>query len=131
MSKPTGSVPAGASSPSRGAVLYRQVSSLHEPQLCAFLALMARDKESLFGQFFNAFANATVRSRETVDSLLRKLKRHRKPKKNAERDAWVMRLHGGKKTAGQIVLALKGKYQLTDKIVNTVISREKRKSKAE
>ena len=58
------------------------------------------------------------------------LKRHRKPAKNAARDAEIMRLRGEGKTAGQIVLALKGRFTLTDKSVNAVISREKRKSKA-
>lgn len=63
--------------------------------------------------------------------LSAKLKKHRRPAKNAARDAEIMRLHREGKTAGQIVGAMENRFKLTDKIVNTVISRERRKLKAE
>jgi|GEM_PF-5076164 len=129
MPKPTGAVPAAPLSPLANE-LYRQVSALPESELCTFLLLMVRDTESLFGQFFNAICKSTTNRQKTIDSLLKKLARHRKPKKNAERDAEIMRLHGEGKTAGQIALALSGRWKLTDKAVNAVISRERRKLKA-
>ncbi len=68
---------------------------------------------------------------EDTSELKSKLKKHRRPAKNADRDAEIMKLHGEGKTAGEIVLALRDRYQLTDKNVNAVISRERRKPKPE
>ncbi|HEX3149573.1 MAG TPA: hypothetical protein VHR66_15975 [Gemmataceae bacterium] len=70
----------------------------------------------------------TLLARQLLDTL-QKLEKHRRPKKNGERDAEIMRLHGAGKTAGQIVLALAARWELSDKSVNAVISRERRKKK--
>jgi hypothetical protein len=64
----------------------------------------------------------------SLNEVLAKLAKHRKPRRNAARDAEIMQLHDEEKTAGQIVLAMKDRYsKLTDKIVNAVISRERRR----
>jgi hypothetical protein len=65
-----------------------------------------------------------------IQGLYAKVQRHRKPKRNGKRDALItmMKSRFGF-TAGQIVEELKGKYpNLTDKQVNSVVSRERKKS---
>lgn len=47
-----------------------------------------------------------------------------RPKKNAERDAEIMRLHDGGKTGGQIAKAISSKWKVKSATVRRVISRE-------
>lgn len=77
----------------------------------------------------NATATAVSEFTNETNELTTKLQRHRKPIRNAERDAEIMRLHGEGRTAGQIVNALAKQYKLTDKSVNAVIWRQNRKQK--
>ena len=56
------------------------------------------------------------------------LQKHRKPVQNAKRDAEIMKLNADGNTAGSIVLDMKERYpNLTDKMVNAVISRQRGK----
>lgn len=65
---------------------------------------------------------------EETNDLLARLRKHRKPAKNAARDAEIMRLHAEGKTAGQIVIALRSRYgTLKDGTVRAVISRKRSK----
>lgn len=129
--RPEGAIQESAPVKLGSAELYQAVRALPTPEQLQFLVAMSRDKDTPIGQFFRTLVKKVTRSTEEVQALFEKLKRHRKPKKNVARDAEIMRLRGGGKTAGQIVLALKGRYQLTDKSVNAVISRERRKRKAD
>ena len=66
---------------------------------------------------------------DQVRELAKKLHKHRNPRRNAERDAEVMRLtDDGKKTSGQVVKLMKDRWpKLTEHIVRSIISRERRK----
>ena len=66
--------------------------------------------------------------RGEMNQLAAQLKKHRRPATNAERDAEIMKLNADGKTAGSIVLDMKDRYpNLTDKMVNAVISRQRDK----
>lgn len=56
------------------------------------------------------------------------LVKHRNPRRNAARDAEIMRLNSEGKTAGQIVRLIADRWVLSDNAVNAVISRERKKN---
>ena len=66
---------------------------------------------------------------QLADTTYKQLKKHRRPPRNAERDAEIMKLRAKNKTAGEIVFAMNGRYQLTDTVVRAVISRKRKKPK--
>lgn len=76
-------------------------------------------------------ARTIRRAAEEEVSLEEKLRKHRRPRANAERDAEIMRLHDEGKTAGQIVQALKNRWPLTDRQVTAVISRTKKQRQSQ
>jgi hypothetical protein len=78
---------------------------------------------------FNDLHNSVSEDYEKYIAHLRiMLAKHRKPKRNAERDAEIMRLHGEEKTGGEIVRKLIKQYpKLNDKTVRAVISRNRNK----
>src|SRR5262249_36620094 len=92
-----------------------------------FLELVKKVVDKLCGYA----ANATELLVTEMHELLAKLKKHRRPTKNAERDAVIMGLHREGKTAGQIVLALGSRWELSDRMVTAVISRERRREEAD
>lgn len=92
-----------------------------------FLATL-REKVEFLGVTMDQITRLYVT--ETND-LTAKIKKHRRPVKNAERDAEIMRLHGEGKTAGQIVMTLAGRWKLTDRKVTAVISRQRKKRQQE
>lgn len=118
------------------------LSAMSADQRKSFWLLITHHKDNSEQEEFLGFFTAQFEEqvKQTLQSfrwfiqhgndLYRQLQRHRKPKKNAERDAEIMRLHGEGNTAGQIVRALKHAHpKLNDKSVNAVISRERRKPK--
>ena len=63
-----------------------------------------------------------------IEDQHQQIKKHRRPAKNAERDVEIVKLNADGKTAGSIVLDMKSRYpDLTDKIVNRVISTERKR----
>ena len=83
---------------------------------------------ALFGQFFNAFARGMGKRQKKIDALLEKLKKHRKPKKNAERDARIVTLDAAGKTSGEIVNALRAEYPgINSGQIRAVLARERAK----
>jgi hypothetical protein len=65
--------------------------------------------------------------RTALNDALTKLAKHRRPRRNADRDDKIMALHDQGLSAGKIVQKMKPDYELTDKIVNAAISRERRR----
>jgi hypothetical protein len=118
------------------------LSRMTEPQQRRFWLLITEHKDNwhhqrvldCFSQIvarLNRITSGAVESFiEETNDLHRKLMRHRKPRKNADRDAEIVRLRNEGKTAGEIIRAMKGKFVLTDKVVNAVISREKKRAAA-
>lgn len=97
---------------------------------------LIHDENCHVGQLFKSLTGMLATSTEWEGKWMKetfllqdKLKKHRRPRRNAERDAEIMRLHDEGKTAGDIVLDLADRWVLTDKQVNAVISRENKRPK--
>ena len=102
-----------------------------------FSFLLMTDRSSYAGSMYSLHQGLLDKFHQLSKELLAEnvqlesqLQKHRRPKRNGERDAEIMRLHAQRKTAGEIIRALKPKWALTDKQVTSVISRERRKSQA-
>lgn len=102
-----------------------------------FCNSLIHDKNCDIGERFASLTGMLASSTKWRGELLNevfllqsKLRKHRKPTKNADRDAEIMRLHKEGKTAGDIVLALANRWKLTDRQVTAVISRENKKRKS-
>lgn len=106
-----------------------------------FCRSLIHDESCMTGELFASLTKSLADSTQFHKSLFReifslqdqayllqhKLSKHRRPPRNKERDAEIMRLHREGKTAGQIVLDLADRWPLTDRQVTAVISRESKK----
>jgi hypothetical protein len=124
----------------RGKEIYQQCRTFTKEEHGAFLLEMFFDKQSLLGKFFDALMKVATERGVRITTLrterdanvkkamqtLAKLKKHRKPRRNAERDDEIMRLYYEDKTAGQIVLALADRWKLTDRQVTAAISHRRK-----
>jgi hypothetical protein len=113
----------------RGAELFWKLSKLPSIETEHFINEAIQNRQTSMGRFVKGYFDFLEDHGKHLSDLFRQLRRHRKPKRNADRDAEIMRLHSANKTAGQIAHALAGQWKLTDKMVNAVISRERRSSK--
>jgi hypothetical protein len=120
----------GAGDSGSGVGLYRKVSRLPFNEQSAFWEELINDEKSHIGRQIQCVLDWSRTKNDWLLGLFKKLQKHRRPVKNAERDAEIMRLNHIGKTAGEIVLALANRWALTDKRVNAVISRERKKKRS-
>lgn len=118
-------------------ILFAEFERMDPNSRDLFCYLILTDRSCFAGKLFQAqggfieqFKKIGKSMESRINGLEAMLRKHRKPKRNAERDSMIMDLHRKRKTAGDIVLALASRWKLSDKIVNAVISRERRKTKA-
>lgn len=92
-----------------------------------FVSTYSEINHSLLDLLHDTATNAVALGNDAV-GFQKQLQKHRKPVRNAERDAEIMRLNAEGKTGGQIAIALSGKWKLKSSTVRRVISREIKKS---
>ena len=74
------------------------------------------------------FIDRTEKSTRTIEGLWKLLQKHRKPRKNEERDAEIIKLHKEGKTSGQIANLLKDRWQFTAGAARIVINNSESES---
>ena|SRR5579871_2483703 len=92
--------------------------SLSAGEQLVFMRFLVTDGGSVAGMFLREILHEHGVSQAQALDLMAKIKKHRKPRKLAERDGKIMALHEAGRTAGEIVLDLPD-YDLSDRIVNT------------
>ncbi len=113
--------------------VYKLICALSKKEQNDLAMILMKDRETLVGIAFEVVISKLGKIHERMsrfaneaDSFEEKLMKHRKPRKNGERDNEIMKLHAQKKTAGQIIMVLSSKYpKLTDKMINAVIWRQR------
>jgi CRISPR/Cas system CMR subunit Cmr4 (Cas7 group RAMP superfamily) len=118
----------------------RLISMPVEQQNLFWLLITENSKNTHYKEMFRVFSESlrhilegkkeyTNESMKLIVKMAKLVSKHRRPVKNEDRDAEIIKLHEEGKSGGEIVNKLKGRFQLKDNTVRRVISDNRRQNK--